>query len=83
MTNDSQNQTAVHIYTDQFMIAGEIAMYADNRLTDYIVGAHSFIAVTHAVVHDTNNQLLFKADFLNVQKSKIVIIVPAAMVTPA
>jgi len=27
--------------------------------------------------------LLFKADFLNVQKSKIVIIVPAAMVTPA
>jgi hypothetical protein len=80
MTTDHQDRTVVHIYTDQFMITGEIAMYADNRLTDYIASAHAFIAVTNAVVHDTNRQVLYKAEFLNVQKNKIVVIMPAAMV---
>lgn len=83
MTNDHQDRTAVHIYTDQFMITGEIAMYADNRLTDYMASAHDFIAVTSAVVHDTDRHELFKAEFLNVQKSKIVVIVPASMVESA
>jgi len=77
-----QGRTRIRLYTDQFMIAGEIAMFPDTRLTDYIVGAHDFIAVTDAVVRTREDQVLFSADFLNVQKNKIVLIVPETMVKP-
>ena len=82
MAETYQDRTKVHILTDQFKIIGEIAMFADTRLTDYMLSAHDFIAVTGAAVHDFENNPLFNADFLNVKKDKIVIIVPAAMVKP-
>jgi hypothetical protein len=83
MTEEHEDRTRVHIYTDRFMIDGEIAMYADARLTDFIVGANCFIAVTDAVVHDLDKKVLFRADFLNLQKEKIVMIMPAVMVQTA
>jgi hypothetical protein len=79
---EDQGKTRIRLYTDQFMIVGEIAMFPDTRLTDYIVGAHDFIAVTDAVVQTREEKVLFSADFLNVQKNKIVFIVPEAMVKP-
>ncbi|MEJ2660910.1 MAG: hypothetical protein P8Z73_09330 [Desulfobacteraceae bacterium] len=74
--------TKIRLYTDQFLISGEIAMFSDTRLTDYIVGAHSFIALTNAVVQTLEEKVLFRTDFLNVQKNKIVVILPESMVKP-
>lgn len=82
MEDQGQNRTKIRLYTDQFMVIGEIAMFPDSRLTDYIVGAHTFIAVTNAVVKSLEEKVLFSADFLNVQTNKIVVIVPEAMVKP-
>ena len=82
MTEDNQDRTRVRIYTDQFMIIGDIAMFADSRLTDYMVSAHDFIAITDATVHTLGGKSLFKTAFLNVQKEKINITLPESMVTP-
>ena len=81
MEDDRQDRTKIRIYTDQFMIVGEIAMFADTRLTDYITSARDFIAITNAEVSDTHGRTIhFKADFLNVQKDRIVVILPEEMV---
>lgn len=80
MEDQEQDRTKVRLYTDQLVIIGEIAMFPDTRLTDYIVCAHSFVAVTNAVVQSLEGKVLFSTDFLNVQKNKIIVIVPEAMV---
>lgn len=82
MEDQGQGRTKIRLYTDQFMIVGEIAMFPDTRLTDYIVSAQTFIAVTNAVIQTLEEKVLFSTDFLNVQKDKIVVIVPEAMVKP-
>ncbi|BBO90160.1 hypothetical protein [Desulfosarcina ovata] len=82
MQEEPQDRTKVRIYTDQFIIVGEIAMFSDTRLTDYIISAHDFIAITHAQVCNLENKVLFNADFLNLQKDKVVIIVPETMMKP-
>jgi hypothetical protein len=83
MVDQDQGKTRIRIYTDRFMIVGDIAMFSDTRLTDYIVSAHTFIAVTRAVVQTMDEKVLFSTDFLNLQKDKIVLIAPEAMVKPA
>lgn len=82
MEQDRQDRTKVRIYTDQFMIIGEIAMFADTRLTDFMVGAKSFLAITNAVVRNNEDKMLFRAEFLNVHINKIVVITPEALVKP-
>ncbi|WP_319524622.1 hypothetical protein [uncultured Desulfosarcina sp.] len=81
MTEDQQDRTQVRIYTDQFMIVGDIAMFADSRLTDFMGSAHDFIAVTDVTVNTLDGKPLFKTAFLNVQKEKVTIILPESMVT--
>ena len=82
MAENYHDRTTVRIYTDQFMIGGDIAMFADSRLTDFIVSAQDFIALTDVSVSTLDGKSLFKTPFLNVQKEKVVIIVPEDMVTP-
>lgn len=77
MLEDFQDRTTVHIYTAQFVIVGDIAMFADTRLTDYMISAHDFIAVTDARVRDIEGRPLFKSRFLNIQKDKVIMITPA------
>lgn len=84
MEEERQDRTKIRIYTDQFMITGDIAMFADTRLTDYIIGAREFIAVTNAESRSLDGaEVHFKAEFLNVQKARIVMIVPEKLVKPA
>ena len=83
MEENFQDRTKVRIYTKQFMIVGDIAMFADSRLTDFMVGAHEFIALTNVAVSALDGKTLFTSAFLNVQKEKIVIIMPEEMVAPA
>jgi hypothetical protein len=82
MAEGQQDRTKVRIYTDQFMIIGDIAMFADSRLTDFMVSAHDFIAITDVTVSNPDGKTLFKTAFLNVRKGKINIALPESMVTP-
>ncbi len=75
--NDQTDKTKVIILTTNHRIKGNISLYSNVRLTDYIVEAKPFIAVTDAEVKDINGYLIFNASFLNVQKDRIEIIVPA------
>lgn len=81
MGNEQQGKTRVRIFTDQFMIIGDIAMFSDTRLTDFIVGAHSFIAVTDVSVSKLDGEVLFSAEFINLQRDRIVMVLPEDMVT--
>ena len=80
MEENFQDRTKVRIYTEQFMIVGDIAMFADSRLTDFMVGANEFIALTDVAVSTLDGKTLFKSSFVNVQKEKIIIILPDDMV---
>jgi hypothetical protein len=73
-------KTKVIILTTNHRIKGYISLYSNARLTDYIVEAKTFIAVTDAEVMGINSKLIFNASFLNVQKDHIEIIVPAEMI---
>ena len=78
--SDQTDKTKVVILTINYRIKGDISLYSNVRLTDYIVEAKPFMAVTDAEVMDMNGNLIFKTSFLNVQKDRIEIIVPADMV---
>lgn len=83
MQETPQSKTKVRIYLDRFNIFGELAIFSDTRLTDYMVNAHEFVAVTNAIILSPDDKELFRAEFLNVHKDKIVMIVPEEMITPA
>ena len=67
----------VKIWTDNFVITGEIDMLRDERLTDYIRENKEFIAVTQVKVANKEEKDLFHTHFLNVSTRHIEIIVPA------
>ncbi len=67
----------VLILTDNYQITGEIAHYSDMRLTDYFTEAKSFIAVTNATIKGKKNNETYAAPFIDVQRDKIEIIIPA------
>ncbi len=67
----------VKIWTDNFIITGEIDTLRDERLTDYIRENKEFIAVTQVTVADRMEQQLFRTHFLNVSTSHIEIILPS------
>lgn len=66
----------VKIWTNNFIITGEIDTLRDERLTDYIRENREFIAVTQVKVADRNEKDLFRTHFLNVSTSHIEIILP-------
>ncbi len=67
----------VKIWTDTFIITGEIDTMRDERLTDYVRENKEFIAVTQVNVADREGKDLFRTHFLNVSTSHIEIILPA------
>ena len=67
----------VKIWTDNFVITGEIDTLRDERLTDYVRENKEFIAVTQVKVSDRKDTPLFQTHFLNVSTHHIEIILPA------
>jgi hypothetical protein len=72
----SDETTAVVIYTDTFRIEGRVALVPGARLTDFIRGAPEFVAISDAVVFDRNDKRLFAAEFIDVGRDVIELIVP-------
>ena len=77
--NEPEGKSKVIIYTKHFRITGAIFLYEGARVTDYMLEAKSFIAVSNAEVTDHQNNRLFSTSFLNVNRDHIEIILPAEL----
>ncbi len=74
-----QGKTKVIILTANYRIFGEIAHFSDARLTDYMVEAKIFLAVTNAEVMDRDGHKIFSTPFMDVQRDQIEVITPSEL----
>ena len=78
MTNENSSSTAVIVLTKRYKITGHIDLVPGARLTDYIAAIKSFFAVTDAVVEDVSTgKVIFRGDFMDVNRKNVEIILPA------
>lgn len=71
-----ENRTQVTILTGTYRIKGYISLVPGARLTDYMVDAKDFIAVTDAEVWEPGGRQVLTAPFLNVSRDHIQIVTP-------
>ena len=79
MLSEPEGKSRMIIYTKNFQIKGDIFLYEGARLTDYMLEAESFIAVSNAEITDHQHSNVFTTPFLNVNRDHIEIILPAAL----
>jgi hypothetical protein len=73
---ESDNRTRVVILAGAYRIKGEIELVVGARLTDYMVEAKEFFAVTEAEVWDLEGRKILTASFINVCRSHVVVVAP-------
>jgi hypothetical protein len=73
-----ESRTRVTILTGTYRIKGFIDLLPGARLTDYIVDAKSFVAVTDAEVWELSigGRQILTAPFIDVSKEHIQIVMP-------
>lgn len=81
--SNPEMRTNVLILTANYRIIGNICLIPGARVTDYIVNASAFLAVTDATVMDKTGKELFRTSFLDVQREKIELIMPVELVSEA
>lgn len=74
MTDESKTQ--VTILTGTYRIRGSISLVPGARVTDYMVDAKGFIAVTDAEVWELTGRQVLTAPFINVSRDHIQIVTP-------
>ncbi|OGA15006.1 MAG: hypothetical protein A3I63_01425 [Betaproteobacteria bacterium RIFCSPLOWO2_02_FULL_66_14] len=74
----TESRTKVTILTGSYRIKGYIQVMPGARVTDYMVEARGFIAVTDAEVWElvVGGRQLISAPFLNVSRDHIQVIMP-------
>ncbi len=77
MTTD-QSRTKVTILTGSYRIKGYVDLIPGARLTDFIVEAKDFVAVTNAEVWEAvlGGRQVLSAPFINVNRDCIQIVTP-------
>jgi hypothetical protein len=70
------NKTKVTILTGTYRVKGYIDLTPGARVTDYMVEAKDFIAVTDAEVWEIGDRKLMSTPFLNVSRRHIQIVTP-------
>ncbi len=73
---NSDHRTRVTILTGTYRIKGFIELVPGARVTDYLIEAKDFIAITDAEVRDLNDRHIFNAPFLNVSRKHIQVVSP-------
>ena len=73
---DIENRMKVTILTGTYRVKGFIEIVPGARVTDYLVEAKNFIAVTDAEVRDLNDRHIMNTPFLNVALECIQIVAP-------
>ncbi len=76
-----EDKSLVLIFTRNHQVYGKIALVPGARLTDYIIGAQQFIAVTEAEIRDRTGKVLLTTSFLDINRDQIEIILPADLAT--
>jgi hypothetical protein len=66
----------VTILTGTYRVKGYIELTPGARVTDYLVEAKDFIAVTDAEVWEIGDRKILSASFLNVSREHIQIVTP-------
>lgn len=83
MTN-RESQTKVIILTGAYRIKGYIDLPPGSRVTDYMVGAKDFIAVTDAEVWAVGGSgLVLAADFIDVSREQIQVVTASESAHPS
>ena len=72
----NENKTRVTILTGTFRVKGFIDLVPGARVTDYLVEAKDFIAVTDAEVWEIGDRRIMAVPFLNVSRAHIEIVTP-------
>jgi hypothetical protein len=72
----SKEPVSVMIQTVTHRIVGNIHVGQDRRLKDELDLAEKFVAITDAVIYSPDNQILYQANFLAVQRAEIVWVMP-------
>ena len=73
---EGDSKTRVVILAGSFRIKGEIELVPGARITDYMIDAKEFFAVTKAEVWDMEGRRIFTAPFLNVSRAHVVVVAP-------
>ena len=73
---EGDTKTRVVIIAGSYRIKGEIELVPGARLTDYMLDAKAFFAVTRAEVWDLEGRRILSAPFLNVSRDQVVIVAP-------
>jgi len=71
-----ESRTKVVILTDTYRIKGYIELVPGARITDYMIDAKDFIAITDAEVWEREGRQVFTAHFINVSRDHIVVVSP-------
>ena len=71
-----ENKTKVTILTGTYRIMGYISLVPGARVTDYMVDAKGFIAVTEADVWELAGRQVLTAPFVNVSRDHIQVVTP-------
>ncbi len=71
-----ESKTKVVILTDTYRIKGYIELVPGARITDYMIDAKDFIAITDAEVWEREGRQVFTAHFINVSRDHIVVVSP-------
>jgi hypothetical protein len=67
---------AATIQTQSQLIQGQIHVRPSERLKDEINRSDQFIAVTNAVIFDSSGQILYKCNFLTLNRDHILWLIP-------
>ena len=73
---EGDSRARVVILAGSYRIKGEIELVAGARITDYMLDAKAFFAVTRAEVWDLEGRRIFSAPFLNVSRDQVIIVAP-------
>ena len=77
--NAPTETTRVVMLTRSYHIKGCLDLPPGARVTDFLIAAKGFIAVTDAEVWTLDGTMLFKAAFIDVHRDHIEIITPAEL----
>jgi len=74
----NENKTKVTILTGAYRIKGYIDLLPGARLTDYIIEAKDFVALTNAEIYESvlGGRQVLTAPFINVNRDHIQIVTP-------
>ncbi len=77
------NKVAVNvmIQTTTQLIHGMIHIKPDDRLSDVLNGEYSFLPLTDATIYSVEGRILYEANFLAINRSQIIWILPNAELT--